>query len=76
MAQLQNPGQGHPDSGRPAILNGSQGGSVQVGSVTQPTRSSGKAPSSPLNGTSGNQYKGGGPEQPIRHAGRGGAALR
>lgn len=62
--------------GAPPILNGAQGGSVQEGTVTQPLRSSGKAPASPLNGASGNAYKGGGPEQPVRHAGRGGAPLR
>ena len=75
MALVQNPNDGHPDKGAAPILNGSQGGSVQVGTVTQPLRSSGKAPSSPLNGASGNTYQGGGPEQPVRHVGRGGPAL-
>lgn len=57
-----------PNQARPPFVNGSQGGTVQVGSVGVPTRSPGKAAPSLLNGASGNQYKGGGPATPVRHA--------
>lgn len=56
-----------PNQARPPFVNGSQGGTVKVGSVTQPTRSPGKAAPSLLNGASGNAYVGGGPQQPVRH---------
>lgn len=75
MGLVQNPGAGHPDSGRPPFVNGSkQGGTVQAGTPTQPTRHVAKE-SSALNGASGNQYKGGGPMGPVRHQGRGGKPL-
>jgi hypothetical protein len=65
----------NPNQAKPPFVNGSQGGTVQVGQVGVPVRHVGAAAPN-LNGASGTGYAiDGGPQQPVRHVGKKGSAL-